>query len=105
MLKISRKTAQVSKVEYLSADCDHLFTFVGLVGMFEVHGLHYLVGISAADEFKVGWGKVYKVTRVKVVEVQSLDENENYTGLLNSYFDKGFYFSYDLDLTAMNGRR
>ena len=104
VLKIEKKTLRISKVMYLSADCDHLFTFIGILGLFEVHGGFFLVGISQALEYKVGWGKIYKVVRLKVIDLQILEENENYAGLLSSYFGKGFYFSYDFDLTAMNGK-
>ena len=104
VLKINRKTLKISKVLYLSPDCKHKFTFVGLLGIFDVHGNYYLVGISKADEFQIGWAKVYRISRVCVLDISTLIENENYSGLLNSYFTKGFFFSYDLDLTALNGK-
>jgi hypothetical protein len=102
-LKINRKTLHISKVAYLSAECDHLFTFIGLLGIFDVHGSYFLVGISKADEYQIGWAKIYRITRICVIDIATLIENENYSGLLNSYFSKGFHFSYDLDLTALNG--
>jgi hypothetical protein len=103
VLKINRKTLHISKVMYLSPECEHVFTFIGLLGIFDVHGSYFLVGISQAEEFKIGWAKIYKIFRLKVIEISTLVENENYSGLLNSYFTKGFFFSYDLDLTALNG--
>ena len=103
VLKIHQKTLHVSKVLYPSPDCDHLLTFIGLLGFFEVHGVHYLAGISEALEFRLGWGKIYRVTGLRVLDVATLVEHENYAGLLNSYFAKGFYFSYHFDLTSANG--
>ena len=96
-------TKKIKKEPYLTPECDHVCSFVALLGIFEAQGNNHIAGIHSAEEYTLGWAKVYKVTKVHIIEATSLKINDNYSGLFTSYFSKGFYFSYDLDMSAFNG--
>ena len=104
VIKIDRDTGKISKESFLSPDCLHLETFMSIIGIFRADGFHYLAGVTESECYKIGWATIFKIKKIKVIQVKTCEEKIEFSHLFTTYFQNNFFFSFDIDLTGLNGK-
>ena len=87
----------LDKNVFLDIKKKYYFSF--LIGFIKLQKKIYMIFAEKVKVLKIREYKIFKIKNIVVINLLKFKVNSNMTLILNNYFKKGFYFSYDIDLT------